>query len=193
MRPLLPKLLAVLLSVMIPASVKAQQLPSFCTQVTSDQLKDTTIPYAPRTAIDHSQYCEGQLTTAIAAHPVEIISFKQETDSVFTFSPGKTASLSWCRIAGIDNSLHLSLRDIKPTIYALDAEAADRFEWNTDVIGKIQPEYRYIAALAVSSAKINGRAYSVLLPVLHGLAGAFDGYVFRCVFTLSRSSDASHD
>jgi hypothetical protein len=171
-------LIALLLSFMIPALVRAQQLPSFCTQVTPDQLKGTTVPYSARTAFDHSQYCEGQLTSATAAHPVEIVSFKQETGSVFSFSPGATASLSWCRIPGMEQSAHLSLRAIKPAIYALDAQPVDKFEWSSDVIGKVHPDYSSIAALAVGAASVNGKAYSVLLPVRRGPPVASDGYVF---------------
>jgi hypothetical protein len=171
-------LIVVLLSFMIPVLVKAQQLPSFCTQVTPDQLTGTTVPYAARIAVDHSQYCEGQLTTATAAHPVEIVSLKQETGSVSTFSLGATATLSWCRLPEMETLAHLSLRAIKPAIYALDAEPVDKFEWRSDVIGRVHPDYGSIAALAVGAASVNGKAYSVLLPVRRGPSGTSDGYVF---------------
>lgn len=171
-------LFAVFLSLVIPALMKAQQLPSFCTQVTPDQLGGLAVPYAEHTATDHSQYCEGQLTTGIAARSVEIVSFKEEASSTFKFSPGTTASLSWCRIPEVDKSTHLSLRTIRPAIYALDAQPIDKFEWNSDVIGTVHPDYGSIAALAVASANMGGRAYSVMLPIRRGPSVPSDGYVF---------------
>jgi hypothetical protein len=161
-------LFALPLLLVLPTSTKAQQLPQFCTQVTPDQLRDLGRPYSEHTAADNSRYCEGQLTTGIAAHPVEIISVKQDAGSTFTFSPGTTASLSWCRTPGVDASAHLSLRAIKPAIYGLDAQPIDKFEWNSDLIAQLHSDYGSIAALAVAPANVAGKTYSVLLPVRHG-------------------------
>jgi hypothetical protein len=168
---------AFLLFLIMTNSIRAQKLPSFCAQVTPDDLRGLARPYAEYTAADKSQYCEGMLTTGVAAHPVEIVSFKQDAGSTLTFSPNTTASLSWCRIPGVDGPAHLSLRAVKPGIYALDAQPLDKFEWNANLISKTHPDYGTIASLAVAPANIEGKGYSVLLPVRQGPSTA-GGYVF---------------
>ena len=168
---------AVFLFLSMTASSEAQQLPSFCAQVTQDDLRGLARPYAVYTSADNSRYCEGMLTTGVAAHPVEIVSLKQDAGSTFTFSQNTTASLSWCRIPGVDSAAHLSLRAVKPGIYALDAQPVDKFEWNANLISKAHPDYGTIASLAVAPANVEGKAYSVLLPVRQG-PSAGSGYVF---------------
>lgn len=148
----------------LPATVRAQNLPSFCEQVTQDELAGLPHPYTTQQTADHASYCEGMLTSAVAVHPVEIVSAKYGTAADFKFTRG-TATLSWCRLPEVDLSTHLSLRAIKPASYALDAQAADRFTWSSNLAALLHPDYESIAALATSSATVQTRRYNVLLPV----------------------------
>lgn len=156
------------LLLVLSIAVQAQKLPSFCEQVSQDQLKVLPRPYSERQTAEHSSYCEGMLTTMISAHPAEIVSAKYEAADEFRFAHGANATLSWCTLSGVEPSTHLSLRAVKPVSYALDAQANSGFSWNSDLVAFLHPDYSSIAALATSSATVQSRRYDVVLPVRHG-------------------------
>jgi len=174
----MPRFLLLLCAlVALPVSLKAQGLPAFCEQVSQDQLRPNPRPYALHQTADHSSYCEGMLSSPIAAHPAEIVSAKFLAAADFRFTRGSSATLSWCKVPGVDLSTHLSLRSVKPVSYALDSQAKDSFSWNSDLVGFLHPDYSSIAALATASATLKERAYDVVLPVRNGTSGNGD-YVF---------------
>jgi hypothetical protein len=166
---ILPSLFVLYVCIGLPTTSLAQSLPSFCAQVTPDQLQELPHPYAAHQTPDHSSYCEGMLTSTVGVQRADIISVKNAAADDFTFSRGATATLSWCRVPGVDLPTHLSLRSINRTSYALDAEATDNFSWNSDIVALLHPDYKTIAALATSLATVQGKRYSVLLPVRQGM------------------------
>jgi hypothetical protein len=174
---ILPSLFVFYVCIGLPAALRSQSLPPFCAQVTPDQLQELPHPYAAHQTPDHSSYCEGMLTSTVGVQRADIISAKNVTADDFIFSRGTTATLSWCRVPGVDLPTHLSLRSINRTSYALDAQATDRFSWNSDTVALLHPDYKTIAALATSLATVQSKKYSVLLPVRQGTT-ASGNYAF---------------
>jgi hypothetical protein len=155
----------------------AQSLPSYCVQVSQDQVGYLPHPYTAHQGGNHSSYCEGMLSTAAGVQRVTIASIKNAATTDFTFVRGASSTLSWCKLPGVDPTTHLSLRSIDGTSYALDAQSTGSFTWNSDLAALLHPQYQSIGALATASMKVQQNQYAVLLPVYQG-ASAKGEYVF---------------
>ncbi len=161
----------------LSASCRSQSLPSYCVQVSQDQVGYLAHPYSAHQGTDHSSYCEGMLSSAAGVQRVTIASIKNAGTADFHFVRGATRTLSWCKLPGVDPATHLSLRSINGTSYALDAQATGSFTWNSDLVALLHPQYQSIGALAMTSTKVQQSQYDVYLPVRQG-ASSKGEYVF---------------
>ncbi len=155
-----------------------QSLPAYCEAVDSGLLGGLAVPYAKRATPDGSTYyCEGVLPKPIGISPPAIISLKQEQPVDLRFSTGTVASLSWTS-AGQIQEAHLRLRSLQAPLFALDAAPiASSFSWDANLIARLQPNWKYSAALLSQTVKIGEHPQEVLSPVRLG-NGCSDTYIF---------------
>jgi hypothetical protein len=150
-------------------SKAAEKVPGFCASVPATLLDGLEAPYERQTNLDGTAYCEGLLRKPIAIPPVRVVSVKQAQSPDLRFASGTKAVLSWCSSYPTTMPVHLQLRSLKSPFFALDAEHANKFEWNSDLIARWQPIWTNIAALATGEADLNGRKTEVVFPVRQGL------------------------
>ena len=154
----------------------AQDLPSFCAPVDPALLSCLQAPYSRHLTPDGTPYCEGLLPKPIAIVPPRIVSVKQDQSPNARFEAGETAVLTWLSGLQQKESALIKLRSFKTPLFALDAAAAgSRFEWNSTLISRLQPEWADIAALVSRQVLIAGRKVSVVDPVRQG-TGCSDSY-----------------
>lgn len=123
--------------------VAAQALPDFCESVEPGLLNGLGGPYGQHVAPGGVVYCEGLLPKPIAIHPPEVISVKQSQSTAISFDAGTKAIVTWQNSSPANEFAHLKLRAMKSPLFALDASvAATRFEWNSDLIARLQPEWK---------------------------------------------------
>jgi hypothetical protein len=163
--------------IVLSTAGRSQSLPSYCVQVSQDQVGYLPHPYSAHQGADHSSYCEGMLSSAAGVQRVTIASIKTATAADYKFVRGTTSTLSWCKLPDVDPAIHLSLRSIDGTSYALDTQGTGSFTWNSDLAALLHPQYQSIAALATTSMKVQQKQYDVLLPVRQG-APSKGEYVF---------------
>ena len=155
----------------------AQSLPKFCEAVDPALLNGLEAPYSRHVAPDGTSYCEGLLPKSIGILPPEVISVKQDQAPV-SFVPGTNAVLTWHSSLPAGESAHLKLRALKDPLFALDAEIpSTKFEWNSNLIARLQPKWENMAALLTRQISVSGKESEVVVPVRQG-PGCSNSYTF---------------
>jgi hypothetical protein len=149
----------------------AQALPAFCEQVDPKVLGGTQVPYSQHVASDGKTiYCEGILSGPIAILPPDVISAKQDQSGNVIFTEGTKAVLTWSASSPANELAHLKLRALKSPLFALDtAVSAAEFEWDSDLIARLQPEWKNISALVTRQIDVMGQKEQLVIPVRQGL------------------------
>jgi hypothetical protein len=71
---------------------------------------------------------------------------------------------------------HLKLRALKKPLFALDAAVpATKFEWDSNLIARLQPQWENIAALLTRQIDVMGQKEQLVIPVREG-PGCSDSY-----------------
>lgn len=168
--------LVVLLTVWTDTGL-AQSLPTYCEAVDSGLLGGLAAPYTKHATADGATYCEGVLPKPIGISPPAIISLKQKQSLDLRFATGTVASLSWASADRIQDA-HLRLRSLQAPLFALDAApTTSSFNWDANLIARLQPNWKYSAALLSQTVKIGEHTQEVSSPVRLG-NGCSDTYIF---------------
>jgi hypothetical protein len=154
----------------------AQLLPAFCESVAPAMLSGLEAPYSQHVAPDGTAYCEGLLPGPIAILPPEVISVKQDQSPNVRFTPGTKAVLTWPTSSPTNELTHVRLRALTKNLFALDAAVpATKFEWKSDLIARLQPDWENIAALLTRQIDVMAQKEELVVPVRQG-PGCSDSY-----------------